>query len=81
MIYGYSVNQLNIYGLLELREVTFDATSEDLREIAAFLVQMADSIDSGELAPGSHRHLRTINKSWHTRHPGNDVIVSVPDSG
>ena len=80
MFYGYSVRQVNQYGLLELREVSLDAPAEALREIARFLHEMADLMDAGGFVRCSHRHLSIEHRDWGRKFPGYDIVVLAPTS-
>jgi hypothetical protein len=77
MIYGYGDKVLNEYGLLELREVTFAASPDTLREIASFLTSMADLLEAGTFRI-THRHIGSVVSDWGKRFPGKDVIVIPP---
>ncbi len=74
MIYGYATKKVNEYGLLDLREVTFVATPEVLRQISFFLSGMADLLEAGEFKI-THRHIGGSISDWDARFPDKDVIV------
>jgi len=74
MLYGYSSRTVNEYGLLEMREISFDASPSDLRKIANFLEKMADVIDTGQ-AMSSHAHINNVIDSWDREHPNKDIVV------
>lgn len=77
-MWGYAAKQLTEEGLLELREVTFSGESpEYLREIARFLIEMAERIETGRMRH-PHLHIGDLNPDWDTKHPGKDIIVSMP---
>jgi hypothetical protein len=76
--FGYSKRVVNEHGLHELSEVTFEVPTNDLRTIAAFLVDCADKAESGEWS-NSHRHLTEHDRRWDNRHPDSDVIVINPN--
>lgn len=60
--------------LLSLREVTFVASPDSLREIAAFLLQAASWMEARGDRFG-HEHLRdSLRERWE----GTDVIVANP---
>ncbi len=61
-----------------MREVTFIASPETLREIAKFLTSMADLVESGKFR-NTHRHIGSVVTDWDKRHPGKDIIVVPPD--
>jgi hypothetical protein len=75
MIYGYSAKQVNEYGLMEMREVTFATSPEVLREIADFLNAMADLMEKGGFRNCSHRHIDNVVRNWRNRFPDKDVVV------
>ncbi len=77
MIYGYKLSEVNKHGLLELKEVTFAADAETLRELGQFFVLMADAMDRGEFNRTSHRHIGSVVEGWSHRHD-KDVIVMPP---
>jgi hypothetical protein len=77
MIYGYKLKEINEIGLLEMKEITFLAPSDVLREIARFLEDMAHQIDEGTLL-SSHRHIGSVIVGWDKRFPDKDIIVIPP---
>jgi hypothetical protein len=78
MIYGYKLKEINEIGLLEMKEITFAAPSDVLREIARFLENMARQIDEGTLRHSSHRHIGSVIVGWDKRFPDKDIIVIPP---
>ena len=64
---------MNDYGLHELSEVTFSVSLDDLRRIAAFLIECADLAESGQWR-SDHRHLQDALTPWNEC----DVIVIHP---
>ena len=78
MIYGYAARELDENGLLEMKEVTFAASADVLREVADFLTEMADLMEVGGFSECSHRHIGSVVKDWDDRFPGKDVIVMPP---
>lgn len=75
MLYGYSSRTVNEeYGLLEMREITFDASPTNLRKIARFLEKMADVIETGQ-AKSSHAHINSVIDSWDREHPNKGIVV------
>jgi hypothetical protein len=78
MIYGYGIKQVDQCGLLEMREITLAASPEVLRDVARFLSDMADLMESGAFANCSHRHIGSVILDWEKRFPGKDVIVMPP---
>ena len=56
MIYGYRARTLNGYGLMEMREVSISAAPATLRDLARFLVEAADVLDSAEVSIHWHMH-------------------------
>jgi hypothetical protein len=76
MINGYAERTVDKQTrLLELREVTFSLNPEALREIAGFLVAMADQIEAGRFST-DHRHIGEVVRGWDKRHPKHDIIVA-----
>ena len=69
--YGYSKGVVNEYGLHELSEVSFALQPAEMRRIAAFLIECANMLESGQWRT-SHRH---IGEPW----TDFDVIVLHPD--
>ena len=63
MIYGYALQKLTTKGLLEMKEVTFAASPQVLREIADFLASMAVLMESGRFR-NTHRHIRSFVSEW-----------------
>jgi hypothetical protein len=57
-VYGYQRQAVDEeYGVLEMREVSFALSPDELRNVAAFLVACADDIDGGSW-PSDHRHMK-----------------------
>ncbi len=79
MIYGYSEKQLNEYGLLEMKEITFSTSPEALRKIAFFLNEMANLMDDEGFGKISHRHIQNTISDWDSFYPGKDIIVMSPE--
>lgn len=79
MIYGYPSKELNEYGLVELKEVTFSASPKVLRQIGEFILDMANLMEKGEFTT-SHYHIETFVQGWNKRFPNKDVIVTRPES-
>ena len=76
MIYGYASETINEYGLLAMREVTLAVEPATLRQLSAFLISMADMIESGQLTGHGHRHIDDLVKDWEG---GCDIIVAPPE--
>jgi hypothetical protein len=77
-IYGYKKAVVDEeYGLLELREISFEFSPEGLRRVARFLHHYADRIESGEWR-GGHVHLDEFDPAWRGNHPETDVIILNP---
>jgi len=72
-IFGYQSRQVNENGLLEMKEVTFQGTPEQLRLVADFLRGSADCIEAN---PGEfdHDHISFNNPSWNDDYP--EVLVA-----
>jgi hypothetical protein len=78
MIYGYAMKELGEDGLLEMKEITFEASAYTLREIALFLTQMAEFMERGGFVNCSHRHIGNTIANWDKRFPHKDIIVIPP---
>ena len=78
MIYGYALREVNEYGLMELREITFSASPAVLRQIASFLAEAADLMDSGHFRICPHRHIENAIPGWDLAFPEKDVVVTPP---
>jgi len=76
-IFGYAKREVGDHGLLEMSEVTFDVSPDDLRRVARFLLDFADQVESGAWRSG-HRHLAEFDPDWKRDHPRSDVIVIHP---
>jgi hypothetical protein len=66
------------FGLLELREISFDLPPEDLRRVARFLEHYAGEIESRAWR-GGHVHIGSFDPSWRADQSGADVIVLNPN--
>jgi hypothetical protein len=78
-VYGYQRAVVDAkFGLLELREISLDSDSTDLRRLASFLEHFADQIESRTWR-SSHAHLTTFDREWNRDHPWIDVIITNPD--
>ena len=77
MIYGYKLAEVNEYGLIELKEVTFAADAETLRDLGRFFTLMADAMDADEFDRTSHRHIGNVIEGWSSSQD-KDVIVMPP---
>ena len=62
------------YGLLELREVSFDLSPDGLRRLAAFLLDCAHRAEAGDLR-SDHVHIEEFDRAWKRESPDLDVIV------
>jgi hypothetical protein len=56
MIYGYDSGVLNEDGLKQMREISIASGADNLRELAAFLLQAADDMEQAKSAQW-HRHV------------------------
>ncbi|WP_165253748.1 Imm32 family immunity protein [Paludisphaera soli] len=73
--YGYQKTVVDPeYGLLELREVSFDLSPDGLRRLAAFLRDCADRAEAGDLR-SDHVHIEEFDRAWKRESPDLDVIV------
>jgi len=75
-VFGYVEKQHNENGLVELSEITFQASPDTLREIASFLVVAAQKAE--ELGSRfDHFHIQQVHKDWHAKLPERpDIVVS-----
>jgi len=71
--FGYVKRHVNNDGLLELKEVTTQATPKNLRVIAALMLKAADTIESTEKG-FSHIHLRDSWEQWRESYA--DIIIT-----
>ena len=72
-IYGYQRRVADEkYGLLEMKEVSFNCPSSDLRKVAEFFVNCANALDDGTWRH-SHLHMRGAPE-------GVDIIVLCPST-
>ncbi|MDG3007413.1 Imm32 family immunity protein [Paludisphaera mucosa] len=73
--YGYQRAVVDAeYGLLELREVSFDLSPDGLRRLATFLRECADRAEAGDLRSG-HVHIEEFDRAWRRVSPDLDVVV------
>ena len=72
-IFGYKNKVVNEHELLEMREITFQASPEVLKAIAKFLNDSADKISENKES-FDHSHLQDEWKNWKEEYP--DVIVA-----
>jgi hypothetical protein len=69
-VYGYKRRGFDKPpGLLEMKEVSFEITTDEMRRMAAFFIACADEIDGGAWRT-SHLHMRNP--------PGAKIIVLEP---
>jgi hypothetical protein len=78
MIYGYSIRRVSDHDLLELKELTFEARPAFLRDVASFLAEMADLVETGAFEHCRHRHIDGFIEGWNERYPGRNIIVARP---
>lgn len=74
-IYGYSITGSD--ELKEMKEISLQATSERLRELAEFLLMSANEIDSGSDNSPDHFHLQDYSTNWDEEFP--DIVVVSPN--
>lgn len=74
--YGYVRNSTSSQPL-DLREVTIDLSTSDLRRLAAFLIDCADKVDSRAWR-SDHRHIGEFDASWDADATKPDTIVLHP---
>jgi hypothetical protein len=72
-IFGYKNKIINEHELLEMSEITFQASPEALKAIANFLNESADKMLEHKANFG-HSHLQDEWKNWKEEYP--DVIVA-----
>ena len=75
-IFGYVQTHHEPEGLVELSEVTFQASPEVLREVAAFMFQAAKEME--QQGPRfSHSHIQDAINSWRAKQPERaDVVIA-----
>jgi hypothetical protein len=75
-IFGYVQTNHEPEGLVELSEVTFQASPAVLREVAAFMIQAAKEME--QLGSRfSHSHIQDATDGWRAEQPERaDVIVA-----
>jgi hypothetical protein len=76
--YGYSRQVVNEFGPMELREVTFSLSADELRRVAKFLSVCADRIENGDFK-SSHLHIDHVDREW-PRTGQADIIVLRPEA-
>lgn len=80
MIFGYTKkNNLNEYGLSELREVSFRMSAEELENMAKFFTQAAEDTKAGKLRPGYHMHIDSCVKGWDSDASGDVIVIASAD--
>jgi hypothetical protein len=70
MVYGYDSRTVNEYGLKQMREISVQCSSTALRDLAAFLLEVADEVEVAS-SDTWHRHAPNALQ----RKLGCDVIV------
>jgi hypothetical protein len=76
-VFGHVKTLNHPESLVELSEVTFQASPESLRTVASFLVKAAEDLERKGASFG-HRHIQDEAKGWFNIQPEPpDVIVSV----
>lgn len=77
MVYGYAARErLNEHGLMQMSEVSIQASPDALRALGNHLIKMADEA-AGQSSPYWHEHLPMEL----TEMIGCDVIVVLPPDG
>lgn len=64
MIFGYPKKQINEFGLLEMKEITFSSSPDELKQIARFLAEMAELMEESDFENCSHRHIQNTIPEW-----------------
>jgi len=72
-VFGYKNEVVNEYGLLEMSEITIQASPNTLRAIAKLLNESADLIEKNP-EDFDHFHLQDDWKEWKEEYP--DIIVA-----
>jgi hypothetical protein len=73
--YGYLRTVVNPeFGLMELREVSFDLSPDGMRRLAAFLRDCADRAEADGLR-SDHVHIGEYDRGWKHENPDLDVVV------
>jgi len=78
MIYGYRLKEVNEFGLLEMKEITFAASPAVLRQVARFLNEMAQKMDEDFFEKCSHAHINSVIVDWDRLFPNKDIVVTPP---
>jgi hypothetical protein len=81
LLYGYEADSEHDEPM-SLREVTFEFSPGDLRDIAGFLLKAADMIESGEHRHRfqMHWHIDEFVRTWPKRFPKRDIVVLEPNA-
>jgi hypothetical protein len=75
-VFGYVQRQCNEHGLVELSEVTFQCSPERLRQIALFMQQAADEMETHGSGFG-HLHIQDELENWNDTSPEPpDIVVA-----
>ena len=77
-IHGYAETNEREKGPLEMREVTFSASPDILRQIAKFFSEMADLMEQGGFSKTSHKHIGSVIPNWDKRFPKREIIIMPP---
>lgn len=77
-VFGYVKKRHGKQGLVELSEITIQATPDRLREVATFLIESARGMDEHHERFG-HSHIQDALKNWRADDPKRmDIIVASP---
>jgi len=77
-IYGYQRAVVEPeFGLIELREISFDFSPADLRRLAEFLQHYAERFEAGDCR-SDHAHIGEYDPQWRSDHADLDLIVLRP---
>jgi hypothetical protein len=71
-IFGYAKKQASLPGLLEMSEVSFVGSPEQIRAVARFLTDSADKMEQSQSF--GHSHFQDECPEWQEEWP--DVIVA-----
>ena len=74
-IFGYKEKIINKHELLQMSEVTFQASPETLRAIAKFFLDSAEYLEKHD--DFDHAHLQDDWSGWQEHYP--DIVIAKQD--
>lgn len=78
MICGYPGKRISEAGEYEMKEISFALPPSGLRDIAQFLTEAANALDTEVPHPSDHYHIETFIRDWRMRYPNLDLVVVDP---